>query len=137
MTRSSATERRGCPYVESEADGNEARRARRVAVAGKGGTGKTTIAGTLARLLGRAGRRVLAIDGDTNPNLAHILGLAPDAAAGLNALPRDVLERVEDEAGSRIVLTVSPEELIDRYGARAPDGVELLVMGKVDHAGAG
>ncbi|MDX1623050.1 MAG: AAA family ATPase [Gemmatimonadota bacterium] len=128
----------GCPYVErAGADGEGAVGPTRLAIAGKGGTGKTTIAGTVARLTARKGRSVLAIDGDTNPNLAHILGLPPGAAEELRDLPRDILERVENESGSRIVLTVEPEALIRDYGAEAPDGVELLVMGKVDHAGAG
>lgn len=132
------SEGNGCPYVETADEENVGpRRPRRVAIAGKGGTGKTTIAGTIARLMGRRGRRVLAIDGDTNPNLAHILGLPPGASEDLNDLPRDILERVEDESGSRIVLTVEPEVLLREYGAEAPDGVRLLVMGKVDHAGAG
>ena len=132
------SEGKECPYVETaDGEANGAGWPKRVAIAGKGGTGKTTIAGTIARLIGRKGRPVLAIDGDTNPNLAHILGLPPDAAEQLNDLPRDILERVEDESGSRIVLTVEPEDLLRDYGAEAPDGVELLVMGKVDHAGAG
>jgi len=131
------SERKGCPYVETGDGDGDARGPGRLAVAGKGGTGKTTIAGTIARLLGRRGRPVLAIDGDTNPNLAHILGLPQSAVEELAALPRDLLERVEDESGSRIVLNADPEEVLRDYGARAPDGVELLVMGKVDHAGAG
>jgi len=131
------SERKGCPYVETENGDGDGPGPGRLAVAGKGGTGKTTIAGTIARLLGRGGRPVLAIDGDTNPNLAHILGLPQSAVEELAALPRDLLERVEDETGSRIVLNADPEELLRDYGARAPDGVELLVMGKVDHAGAG
>ncbi|MEP6476436.1 MAG: AAA family ATPase [Actinomycetota bacterium] len=40
-----------------------------VAVGGKGGSGKTTISGTLARLFARRGQTVLAIDGDSNPTL--------------------------------------------------------------------
>lgn len=132
------SEGNGCPYVETVGgDGDGAARPTRLAVAGKGGTGKTTIAGTIARLTARRGRPVLAIDGDTNPNLAHILGLPPGAAEELSGLPRDILERVQDESGSRIVLTVEPEVLIRDYGAEAPEGVRLLVMGKVDHAGAG
>src|SRR5438128_12023551 len=39
----------------------------KIAVAGKGGAGKTTLAGTLARVLGRRGQAVVAIDADTNP----------------------------------------------------------------------
>lgn len=131
------TEDRGCPFVETAEDDRSPGVPARVAVSGKGGTGKTTIAGTLARLLARRRGRVLAIDGDTNPNLSHILGLPPGAADELAALPRDLLERIEDENGSRIILKVDPEDLIRDYGAEAPDGVDLLVMGKVDHAGAG
>ena len=52
----------------------------RIAIAGKGGTGKTTIAGTLARVMARTGREVLAIDADTNPNLASVLGISPERA---------------------------------------------------------
>lgn len=128
----------GCPYVEEGGPAPEGNgRRERIAVSGKGGTGKTTIAGTLARLLGRGRGPILAIDGDTNPNLAHILGLASDAAERVRGLPRDVLERIEDEGGRRLVLTADPEALIEEYGADAPDRVRLVVMGKVGHAGAG
>ena len=41
----------------------------KVAIAGKGGSGKTTIAGTLARVMADRGQRVVAIDDDSNPNL--------------------------------------------------------------------
>lgn len=127
----------GCPYVEA-ADGSvPERRSRRVAVSGKGGTGKTTISGTLARLLAREGRSVLAIDGDVNPNLALILGLDPASAEEMIGLPRDILGEEVDESGRRLVLTADPEELVSRYGTEGPDGIRLLVMGRVDHAGAG
>jgi len=42
----------------------------KIAIAGKGGSGKTSISGTMSRLLARGGQNVLAIDGDSNPNLA-------------------------------------------------------------------
>ena len=47
-------------------------------VVGKGGSGKTSLSGTMARLLARRGHDVLAIDGDPNPNLAVKLGIPPE-----------------------------------------------------------
>jgi CO dehydrogenase maturation factor len=110
----------------------------RLAIAGKGGSGKTTIAGTLARLLASRGRRVLAVDGDTNPNLAQTLGLATQDAPELTALPNDLLERVDDGAGGvRSVLRLPVQEVLARYGRDIHENIRLLVMGRVDHAGAG
>lgn len=110
----------------------------KVAVAGKGGSGKTTIAATLARLLARRGRSVLAVDGDSNPNLAVCLGLPRARSAELPTLPRDLLEGRTREDGSRYsVLTKTPAEICAEWGVVAPDGVTLLVMGRVGHAGAG
>lgn len=104
----------------------------RLAVAGKGGAGKTTFCATAARLLGRAGRRVAAIDGDTNPNLHAALGL--DAPAGeLASLPVDLVSRRFDGPALR----VPAAEVLDRYGARGPDGVVVMRMGAVDHADEG
>jgi len=47
----------------------------KIAITGKGGVGKTTLAGTLARLLARDGMDVLAIDADPDMNLASALGI--------------------------------------------------------------
>lgn len=110
----------------------------RIAIAGKGGTGKTTISGTLARLLARMGRDVLAIDADTNPNLAVMLGVPPAQTRQLLNLPLDLLERQTDADGNvRSVFTADPEALVDQYGLTAPDGVRLMVMGAVGHGGKG
>lgn len=111
----------------------------KIAVAGKGGSGKTTIAGTLARTLARSGgKRVLAIDADSNPNLAITLGLSRDEMARLRPLDRSILEKVTDADGrARSVLSKKPEEIVREFGAEAADGVSLLLMGRVEHAGAG
>jgi CO dehydrogenase maturation factor len=110
----------------------------RVAIAGKGGSGKTTISGTLARALARQGRRVVAIDADTNPNLAATLGLPADAARAIVALPRTLLKREPQPDGTmRSTFLRDPLEVLDEYGAIAPDGVRLVVMGAVGHGGAG
>jgi CO dehydrogenase maturation factor len=111
----------------------------KIAVAGKGGSGKTTIAGTLARLLARQGQRdLLAIDADSNPNLALTLGLGREQALDLPPMPQDILERITDVSGtSQLVLTQSPTEIVRQHGIAGPDGVTLLLMGRVEHAGAG
>ena len=110
----------------------------RVAIAGKGGTGKTTIAGTLARVLAHDGRSVLAIDADTNPNLAVTLGVSAAQAQAIATLPLDLLERrTESDGTTRTVFAADPEAVISEYGVHGPDGIELLVMGKVHHGGAG
>lgn len=111
----------------------------KIAIAGKGGSGKTTIGGTLARLLARSHERgVLAIDADSNPNLGVTLGLTRDAVAGLRTLDRSIVERVPDGEGkTKAVLTRPAEEIIREYSATTPGGVSLLMMGRVEHAGAG
>jgi CO dehydrogenase maturation factor len=109
---------------------------RRIAVAGKGGTGKTTIAGTLARMAARAGREVWAIDADSNPNLSLSLGIPRDQP--LEPMPRTMLHEHTDAEGNRRVGLAAPgTEIVRRYGIPAPDAVTLLLMGRVGHAGAG
>ena len=105
----------------------------KLAIAGKGGSGKTSISGTMARSLARSGHRVLAIDGDSNPNLALTLGLPPDAMSGMPTLTRNLLTRTAggDE------LSLSLEEICNAHSLRAPDGVTLLVMANPQHAGTG
>lgn len=110
----------------------------KIAIAGKGGSGKTTVAGGLTRLLARRGHRVLAIDGDTNPNLAQVLGLGDGDAVRIAALPNELLvRRVGSTGETRTELAVPAAEIAARYAAAAADGVRLMVMGRVDHAGAG
>lgn len=110
----------------------------RIAIAGKGGTGKTTISGTLARAMARRNRSVLAIDADSNPNLAIILGIRPGEGTDMLSLPADLLERVSEADGvTRTVFRDNPDDVIARYGVDAPDGVRLVVMGKVGHGGKG
>jgi CO dehydrogenase maturation factor len=110
----------------------------KIAVAGKGGSGKTTVAGTLARTLARQGYRVLAIDADPAPNLAITLGIPREQAEAINSIPRDLLERRTDLEGETVMaLTKTTGEILAGYAVQAPDDVALLLMATVDHAGAG
>ncbi|MFQ5651928.1 MAG: AAA family ATPase [bacterium] len=111
----------------------------KIAIAGKGGSGKTTLAGTLARLQARQQNQdLVAIDGDSNPNLALTLGLPREQHKEIRPMPRSVIERVTNEEGkARLQLAKKPDEIIHEYGIDTPDGVKLLLMAAVDHAGAG
>lgn len=109
----------------------------RIAIAGKGGVGKTTISGTLCRILGNNGNQVLAIDGDPNPNLSVVLGIDKDAKAGPN-LSTDIMERVEIGEGNWTFRVKLPfDEIIETYGKKAAENVTLLMIGKPEKAGTG
>ena len=109
----------------------------KVAVAGKGGSGKTSISATLARVLARRGHRVTAIDGDPNPNLGVALGMSREQLGGLVRVPKEIMELKEEGERRTLVLIRPVEEIRAEYGTEAPDGVNLMVMTGVDHAGGG
>jgi CO dehydrogenase maturation factor len=106
----------------------------KLAVAGKGGSGKTSISGTLARLIARDGNTVLAIDGDTNPNLALTLGIPAERINDLPVLPSGLLDRKE-EGGFELKRSLA--ELRSTHSVEGPDGVTLLVMAHPGEEDAG
>ncbi|CAN5389053.1 carbon monoxide dehydrogenase accessory protein CooC [soil metagenome] len=106
----------------------------RVALAGKGGAGKTTVSAALARTWAADGRRVCAIDADSNPNLGTALGVPREAMAGLGAIPSALVSRRLDGGPA---LREPVEALLDAYAAAGPDGLRLLMMGMPAHADEG
>ncbi|MHA2426530.1 MAG: ATP-binding protein [Candidatus Hermodarchaeia archaeon] len=115
----------------------------KVAVAGKGGVGKTLVAGTIARLLGREGIRVLAVDADPTPTLASTLGISSEVAANIVPLTEND-ELVEERTGmdkqtygGMFKLNPRVSDLAEKFGIAAPDNVTLLVAGTVTIGGAG
>lgn len=110
----------------------------KIAVGGKGGSGKTTIAGTLARVLAGRGQRVVALDDDSNPNLALTVGLPAECDTTPPGFPRDFLQERTDESGQTwLELKVPAEDFIDRYGVPVAENLTLLVMGQPSHGGSG
>ncbi len=102
----------------------------RVAFVGKGGAGKSAIAGTFARLLSRSRDNVLAIDSDPMPGLALSLGVPSSDAP----IPDEAVEeRAEGEQGPRYRLRagLSAVEAVQRYAVEGPDGVRFLQFGKL------
>jgi CO dehydrogenase maturation factor len=104
----------------------------RIAVAGKGGAGKTTISATLARLVARE-RTVVAIDADSNPNLAAALGVPPGALPGSAVLPTGLVSRRLDGPALRDDV----EAVLASHAVTAPGGVRVVLMGAPAHAGEG
>ena len=100
----------------------------KVAVVGKGGAGKTTVSGTIARALGRSGHSVVALDTDVNPMLGVSLGLGPGGSDALEGA-RQQVENPRHEH--------NPEGLLAAFGTDAPDGVRLLVVGRLDRMDGG
>lgn len=107
---------------------------RRIAVSGKGGSGKTTITGTLARLSGRQFGNLLAVDADPNPNLARSMGVKQDSWP---LLPKGILETVEEDGQRRTRLALPVKQVVEQYAVAGPDNVHLLALGEVDHANLG
>ncbi|RLE71691.1 MAG: cobalamin biosynthesis protein CobN [Thermoprotei archaeon] len=112
----------------------------KMAVVGKGGVGKTTIAGTLARLLARDGFNVIAVDADPSLNLSSALGIPQEIAMNLRPLAENVKlmrSRVQVGFGGLLNLTPKVDDIVDKFGVIGPDGVKLLVMGTVRSGGSG
>ena len=102
----------------------------KIVVAGKGGAGKTTISGTVARVLARDGRRVVALDADVNPMLGLSLGLGMDGTESLAAV-RQALGAGELDHQPTV------EAMLESFGADAPDGVRVVVASRMDGPDSG
>jgi len=116
----------------------------KIAIAGKGGVGKTFVSATLSRLLARDGYSVLAVDADPNLNLGYSLGVAYDVANEIvpisdnEALVKEKTGVSPEEAlGSMFNMNPRVNDIVDRFGVNAPDDVKLLVMGTVKGGGTG
>ena len=112
----------------------------KVAITGKGGVGKTTLASTLARLYADEGRTVLAADVDPDANLGLALGLSQeevDAIVPISKMRTLVEERTgANEANKFFKLNPYVADIPEKY-AKDINGVKLLVMGTVDVGGSG
>ncbi|MEM1586676.1 MAG: AAA family ATPase [Candidatus Bathyarchaeia archaeon] len=113
-------------------------------IAGKGGVGKTLIAGTLARIYARMGFNVLAVDADPAMSLSYTLGIPPDVSSKIVPIAENsslIEERTGAKPGSAFgalfSLTPAVDDIAEKYGVVGPDGVRLIVMGTIRSGGSG
>ncbi len=114
----------------------------KIAITGKGGVGKTTLAGGLARLMAEEGYNVLAVDADPDANLASSIGISPEEMEGVVPIA-DMKELVAERTGSKpgtygtfFKMNPKVDDLPDAL-SRVHKGVRLLVMGTVKEGGGG
>jgi len=98
----------------------------KVAIVGKGGSGKTTTAAVLARTLARRGLSVTALDCDSNPNLGISIGLGEQVTERLVAVRQAVGDGDTEHARDAT-------ELLDRFGTRGPDGIRFAVVTEIQN----
>jgi CO dehydrogenase maturation factor len=113
----------------------------KIAVSGKGGVGKTTLASLLARSYAADGRKVLAIDADPDANLATAIGVPRDRLAELKpiaALKDLAAERTGHGGGYGGMFRLNPavDDLPEALSVQHA-GVKVLALGSIRHGGGG
>ncbi|RSN75757.1 MAG: CO dehydrogenase nickel-insertion accessory protein CooC [Thermoproteota archaeon] len=116
----------------------------KILVAGKGGTGKTTVSALLSHFFCSSGHDVLALDTDSTPNLAMSIGVSPDISKSIVPLVKNE-DLVEERTGARpgeswgVFFNLSPEveDIVEKYGIKIKDKLSLLVVGSIDSAKQG
>ena len=100
-----------------------------IGLAGKGGTGKTTIAGMLVKYLVEKGRTpVLAVDADSNANFNEVLGLDVKGTLG------DAREEMKKGVATGMTKDVFMEMKLEEAIAES-EGYDLVVMGRPEGTG--
>ena len=114
----------------------------KIAISGKGGVGKTTLAALLAQVYADQGHLVLAVDADPSPCLAGALGFPPELRERLTPIS-EMDDLIQERTGARPgtiggFFTINPrvDDIPERFSVEYR-GVRLLEMGSVDTGGSG
>ena len=112
----------------------------KVAISGKGGVGKTLIAGGLARGFVERGLKTIAIDADSSPNLGLTLGLNAEETRKLVPISENtpLIDSKTSTGYSGVYnLNFNVDDIVKQYSVPTPLGANLIVMGTVHSMGAG
>jgi CO dehydrogenase maturation factor len=114
----------------------------KIAITGKGGVGKTTLASLLSHLFAAEGKRVIAVDADPDANLASALGIPREEAEKIKPIS-DMKELIEERTGAKrgtmggiFKLNPKVDDLSEGIGYRI-NGITLLTIGKLKAAASG
>jgi CO dehydrogenase maturation factor len=114
----------------------------KIAVTGKGGVGKTTIASLLSHLYSSEGKKVIAVDADPDANLATALGIPKREIEKVKPIA-EMSELVEERTGAKPgtsggIFKINPrvDDIPEGFGYTVSN-ITLLVMGKSKFAASG
>ena len=107
----------------------------KLAIAGKGGVGKTTLAAMLAYLFAKDGYRVTAIDCDSSINLPFVLGIKEEIKP-LSELKDIIQQRVVGPFGM-YKLNPKVDDIFEKYSVKTKDNIRVLVLGTINKGGEG
>lgn len=100
----------------------------KIAITGKGGSGKTMVAGALIRTLADRGHTIVAVDADPNPNLGISLGVQAEQVEAMQS----ILTGLTASGHTHDQPLPDPDDLLTRYGLIAPNGIALVATGKIE-----
>lgn len=121
---------------------NKKQKGLKIAISGKGGVGKTTVASLLAHHYAHEGKTVLAVDADPDANLGMALGFSNQNLAKITTISKDrelIKERTGAEPGMMgqfFALNPPVEDITDKYVVEQ-FGIKLMVLGGVEQGGGG
>jgi len=108
----------------------------KIAISGKGGVGKTTMAANLAKLFRNEGFNVYAVDADPDSSLGLALGIPEEQLQQIRPVI-EMKEVVEQQTGAGALYTLNPavDHLIDAYSIQL-EGIRFLRMGGIKQGGS-